>query len=308
MATEVNSLVAAGALAVVSALSGCLGLTQMQDTATKFDQAVHSASSAESGLFDRVRAAECSRNFYRNAFDYATATRDAKTGRYSADVALDLHAQKCVNQELTDDELTVRKNLVSIVTLYADAIQTLTNGTSDTSLNGTATALAGDIKGLATQLKFPAADAVTAANLNAAIVTLTTMILDHSNYKKVKSAAAAMQAPLADVVEALKAENVRDAVGLSSKADALANEIKTGVDSSRDHFGAASFLDIINARQTLDSLTIAPPDIAQLNAALDAVVAANAALSRAANGGAIPEISDLISRAQKAAVLFNASK
>jgi hypothetical protein len=303
-----NVRIALGIVVGAAALCSCVGLTQMQDTATKFDQAVHAAGAAELSLFDRVRAAECSRNFFRSGFDYATATRDAKTGRYASDARLDLHTQKCANQELTDDELAVRQKLVSTITLYADAIQTLTNGLSDTSLNGNAKALAGDIKALATQQKFSTGDAAAVVDLNAAIVTLATMILDHSNYNKVKAAAAAMQKPLADVVEALKAENIRDAVGLSSKADALANEVKTGVDAARDHFGAASFLDVINARQALESLTVAPPDIAQLNAALDAVVTANAALARAPNGGAIPEISDLISRAQKASVLFNASR
>jgi hypothetical protein len=307
--TIVKALVFSSVFISCSALlSACAGLTQMQDTAAKFDQAVHSATTAELTLFDQVRAAECRRNFFRNGFDFATAERDRATGHYQPLVKLDLRANTCVNQELPDDELAIRQKLMSTITLYADSIQTLTNGTSDTSLSDDANKLAGNIKTLATQQKFPAADVTGVAALNTAIVTLTTMILDHASYKHVKAAADAMQKPLSDVVDALKKENSADAVGLASKADALADEVKTGVDSARDHFGPASFLNIIYARESLQSLIVTLPNITQLNSTLDSIVAANGALARSTNGGAIPEISDLISRAQKASALLNAGK
>ena len=48
----------------------------MQDTAAKFDQAVHTATAAEMTLFQRVQSAECARNFYNSAFRFATASRN----------------------------------------------------------------------------------------------------------------------------------------------------------------------------------------------------------------------------------------
>jgi hypothetical protein len=296
---------AASVMSVV--VSACAGLTQLQDTAAKFDQGVHTASAAETGLFNQVQASECSRNFYVQGFNFATALRDKNTGQYP-ELPLDLRATACVHQELTDAELTNRQSLMQAITLYADAIQTLTNGTSDTNLNDDAKTLAGKIKDLGTQQKFTSTEAEAGAALNTAIVTIATMVIDHSSYKDVKAAAAAMQKPLSTIVKALEDENSADAVGLASKADLLTNEMRTGLLAARDKFGAASFLDVVTTRTTLQSLIVTPPNVAQLNGTLDAVVKANEALARSTNGGAIPEISALISRAQQASTIFSASK
>jgi hypothetical protein len=304
----VKTLLVASIVGGTAALSACAGLTQMQDTAAKFDQGVHYAGAAELSFYNQVRSAECTRDFYRNGFDFATATRDPKTKQYVPNISLDLRSVACSNKELTDDELALREKLLSTITLYADAIQTLTNGTSDKSLSDKASDLADNIKTLGTQQKFPGTAATDIAALNAAVITLTTMILDHRSYQHVKDAAQAMKSPLSQVVEALKAENLADAVGLASKADGLVNEVKTGLDSARDQFGAASFLEVIFAREALQSLIVTPPDVKGLNDTLDAIVAANTALARSTEGGAIPEISDLTSRAQQASALFNAAK
>jgi hypothetical protein len=134
------------------------------------------------------------------------------------------------------------------------------------------------------------------------------MIIDHSSYKHVNDAATAMQGPLLTVVNELKEENIGDAIGLSSKADGLVNEMRTGLSAARDRYGPASFLDVVSTRATLQTLIIAPPNVKQLNDTLDAVVKANEALARSTDGGAIPEIADLISRGQQASTLFNAAK
>jgi hypothetical protein len=292
---------------VTFVVSACAALTQMQDTAAKFDQGVHTVSSAETGLFNQVQAAECSRNFYVQGFNFATALRNKTTGQYP-ELPLDLRATACVHQELTDVELAVRQRLMQAITLYADAIQTLTNGTSDTNLNDDAQTLAVKIKDLGTQQQFTSTEGIAGNVLNAAVVTIATMIIDHSSYKNVKAAATAMQTPLSDLVEALKYENSADTVGLASKADLLTNEMRTGLLAARDNLGPASFLEVVTTRATLQSLIVTLPNVAQLNSTLDSVVKANAALAHSTNGGAIPEISDLISRAQQASTLFNASK
>jgi hypothetical protein len=76
------------------------GLTQMQDTVTKFDQGAHSASTAQMSLFHQVQAAECTRDFYKQAFSFATAQKDLETHEYPAG-SLDL-TSACTPQELTE--------------------------------------------------------------------------------------------------------------------------------------------------------------------------------------------------------------
>ncbi len=290
-------------------ICACTGLTQMQDTAAKFDLGVHTASNAELGLFNQVQAAECARNFYTQGFDFATAVPDKNTGQYRlSDSILDLRPSACVHQELTDPELRMRQKLLEAITLYADAIQSLTNGTSETGLGKNATDLAGDIKTLATQQKFTTEAQGDAAVLNTAVTTIAAMIIDHSSYKHVKDAALAMQKPLSIVVARLKTENSDDAVGLESKTDSLANEMRSALSAARDKFGPASFLDVVAARASFQSLIVAAPNVQTLNDTLDAIVRANDALGRSTDGGAIPEIADLISRAQQASTLFNSSK
>ena len=295
-------------VAIGVAASACSGLTQMQDTAAKFDQGVHTVSAAEMNLFTQVQAAECSRNFYVRGFDFATAPRDKTTGQFPELPPLDLRSNTCVHQELTDAQLALRQKLMQAITLYADAIQTLTNGSSDTNLNDDAKTVAGKIKDLGAQQTFTSREAGAGAALNAALVTIATMIIDHTSYKDVKAAANAMHTPLSKVVKALKDENSADAIGLASKADGLANEMRSSLAAARDNAGAASFLDVVSTRMALESLIVTPPNVAQLNATLDAVLKANDALAHSTNGGAMPEIVDLISRAQQASTLFSAAK
>ena len=291
----------------VVGISACSGLTQMQDTVTKFDQGVHTASIAQMNLFHQVQQAECTRNFYQEAFSFATAQKDTKTQRYPQSI-FTITVPSCTPMELNNDQLKIRQKLMDTITLYADAIQTLANGTDDTSLSKNSQDLAASIKGLAIEQKFTAITATNTAALNTAVVTITNMILDHKKYKEIKAAASSVQQELAIVVSELKNENLSDAQGLASKADLFINQFKAPILASREERGAASFLDIVAAHVTVQSLVTSPPNVAQLNEVLDALVTANQALARATDGGAIPEISDLISRAQHAATLFNSSK
>jgi len=296
-------------ISAVSGLCSCVGLTQMQDTAAKFDEGVHGATAAESRLLHNIQAAQCNRDFYKSGFDFATAERDIHSHLFPREQSnLDMRVGHCAHTELTDDELVLRMKLMDTITLYADSIQALTNGTADANLSQESQTLAASIQAIGAQQQFASRGLVPASALNAAVVSITRVVIDHRSYKHVKEAAASMQKDLESIVEALKAENTADAVGLENKADGLTNEMRAALSASRDQVGPASFLDIVYARLTLDSLVIAPPDIAQMNAALDAIVAANAALARSAKGGAIPEISVLLTRAQQANNLFNAGK
>jgi len=281
----------------------------MQDTAAKFDEGVHSTTEAESRLLHSVQAAQCNRDFYKAGFDFATAERDSQSHHFlQAQSKLDMRVGQCTHTELTDDQLALRMKLMDTITLYADSIQALTNGTGDTNLSNESQKVAANIQTLGTQQSFAPQATMTASALNAAVVAVTSLILDQRSHKHVKQAAAQMQKDLESIVEELKAENTADGVGLENKADGLTNEMRAAVSASRDQLGPASFLDIVYARITLDSLVISPPDIAQMNSALDAIVAANAALARSAKGGAVPEVSALITRAQQANTIFNTGK
>jgi len=288
-------------------LTGCAGLTQMQDTIAKFDQGAHSVSAAQMNFFHQVQTAQCNRDFYTAAFDYSAHSRVKEVPKLVA---------PCDPTELTNDQLKIRQNLMDAITLYADAIQTLANGSDNKNLSDNSKDLAGNIKTLASQQKFASITPGETAALNAALVTITNMVLDHTKYKHIRDAASQIQPQLAIVVAELKSENLFDAQALKSKANLLDNQFGTALAAARDNAaavspdktGVASFLDLVQAHLTYQSIVITPPDVTKMNDALDALVAANQAVARTTNGGAIPEISDLISRAQQAAALYKSEK
>lgn len=288
------------ALICTCALSACSTfsrLAQRQETVSNFDQGVHTVGTSEMAFLHQVQAAECTRDFYEQAYKFATA-QDSK---------LNL-APLCTPQELTNDELQLRQNLMNAITLYADTLQALTNGTNDSGLDSNSSTLAKNIQSLASQQKFTSVSTTETAGLNAAVVSVAEFIIDHHEYSKISAAASNLQQPLVTIVTALKSENLNDAAGLSSKLGTVKSDFRTAVLSSRDKRGPASFLDIAQAHSALSSIMISPPDVAQLNSALDALVTANQALADPKSTGAKAEISALISRSQQAATLFNSSK
>jgi hypothetical protein len=290
-------------------LGGCSTFSryaQMQDTISKFDQGVHTVSVSEMAFLHQVQAAECTQNFYEQAFAFATAQQDPGTHRYPQ-VTLDL-VPVCTPQELTNQELQLRQQLMDAITLYADTLLALTGGSNESALDSNSEALAKGIQSLASQQKFTAVSANDAAGLNAAIANVAAFIIDHREYGKITDAASKLQQPLTTIIAALKSENLNDAQGLASKQEDVTSDFRTAVSSSRDHWGPASFLDIAQAHTALNSILISPPDVAQLNSALDALVAANQALKNPQGGGAFAEISALISRGQQAVAVFNSSK
>lgn len=302
---------ASGLMVLISvcALGGCSAFgryAQMQDNISKFDQGAHMVSVSEISFLHQVQSGECSRNFYEQAFQFATAQQDPTTHRYPK-VALDLQPA-CTPQELTNQEMQVRQQLMDAITLYADTLLALAGGSNDTSLDSSSEALAKGVQSLAAQQKFTAIGTNDVAGVNAAISTLAGFLIDHREYGKITTAASKLQQPLTTIVSALKSENLNNAQGLASKQQDVTNDFRAAVSASRDHSGAASFLDIAQARTALNSILISPQNVSQLNAALDALLAANQSLGSPPSGASKAEISALISRGQQAVAVFNSSK
>ena len=74
---------------------------------------------------------------------------------------------------------------MNTITLYADAIQGLATGASNTTLSKNSQDLASNIQGLAKQQNFTAVTATNTAALNTAVVTITNLILNHAKYKEI---------------------------------------------------------------------------------------------------------------------------
>jgi hypothetical protein len=284
-------------------VAGCVGMTQLQQTASQFDKAVHTAGTTELVLLRDVQAGECNDQFYQEAF------RVAGLGADRLDLLqLDLTGGRCTHHELTDEELVIRQKLLGVLTLYADTIESLSAGKGDTDLVSKEKGLAGDIRSLSAQGKFSSVEKSGAAGLDAAVSTVVHLIMDRRAYMDVESAAGAVQTELTLVVRELQAENRADAQGLQSKYGSVSNEMISALKLACEQGGSKCFFGIASARGALDSVIVAPPNVELLNRTLDAVLTANAALSQPRAAGAVAEVAELVDRAQQAAALFTAAK
>ncbi len=64
------------ALGIVTAgLSGCGGLTQIQDATSKFSRGAHSVSTGEVTFILSERTADCNNQFYNQALNWANRQR-----------------------------------------------------------------------------------------------------------------------------------------------------------------------------------------------------------------------------------------
>ena len=284
------------------ALSGCShGLSQLRDSVSRFDEGAHAVAGAETNFLLAVRTADCESQFYHQAYDFALGTTDA----------LDLGGP-CVPAILDDRQLEIRRALMDAITLYADKLQTLVTRDDDQQLDANGRALAGQVNAFArghgvTKLS-------VASEVEAAVIELTDLALDAVRFESAKRAAASMARPLGEVVHELERENSSFAPAIAAKVEGLEPQLHLAAVAARQHRGAASFLDVIEARRILLAAdpfgATRPPgaapgsgsdDVAgRLDAALEAVVQANAALAQAGTGGLLAAVNDLIAKAQSA--------
>ncbi len=265
---------------------------------SKFDQGAHSVSAAQIGYFNDMRTAECEAQFYGAVYAYAR----------SETAAIDLRGN-CTPLRLTDPQMTIRQNLMNSITLYADALQALSATGDDKQLDTNAQNLAAKINGLAKSGGFAVSG--VGADVEAAIVGLTGMVIDNKKFTEVRDAAISQQENLSSVIDALKKENSEDAVGIDSSLSNIRDELTTILATERGQRGTAVFFDVIQSRDIL--LAVNPLDnktganletaVQQLNDALDSLVAANQAIATSGNGGIIAAVNDLVVRAQQAQLI-----
>jgi len=286
-------------------LVGCSGLTQVQDSISRFDQGTHSASVAETNFLRAVQTADCTSQFYANASDWAIGSL----------VNFDISGT-CVPTILDDKQVQTRQALMDAVTLYADKMVALATGDDNTALDANAQKLAGVLNSTAHQHGFQ--NLPVAADVEAGIIAISEMALDQRRFSDVKTAAAKMDGSLGAVIGKLKAENTNFAVGIASKIDRLETNLRAVVAGTHQDRRRMSFFDVVEARRIMRSANpfipqtvipsqnaAAPQDNAQsaalqLNAVLDTVLAANRAIAGAGTGGIVAAVNNLIVRAQDA--------
>jgi hypothetical protein len=279
-------------VAAASSLTACSGLTQVQDSISKFDQSTHSVATAQTTFFEAVQAADCDSQFYDAAYSYA---QNKAPG-------IDLRSN-CSPRGLTDAQLKIRQTLLASITLYADQLQALAAAGDSKQLSTNEQSLASNINSFAQNQGF--AKSGIAADVEAAIIGLTGMVLDYTKFATIQAAAAAQQDNLSKVVTQLKAENIGDAAGIDSNLSNIRDEMATELARIRKTNGPVAFFYVANARSILTSANplgsqTSTSTVQQLNASLDAIVSANQAIASAGTGGIVAAVNDLVARAQQA--------
>jgi hypothetical protein len=308
----VNSLSRYGALCVVIALmSGCSGLTQMQDSLSKFDQGVHSISTSQMAFYDGVYKIECEDLFFHAAYDYSTAKHIKKDDYFNL-----LKHSQCDDKSvvgLKSTQIQIRQNLLKAITLYADQLQALAssgaddNKNLDTALQTAAT----NLNQLAKTSGLSQQDASIAQGVEAAIVGLTNMVIDKRRETDIKKASQNAQHDLGIVIDALKTENSFLATGVDSNIGDINDSLGTVLSEIRYKQGPAVYPDIMSARSYLQTLSLFGSNgpesaVNQLNTALDSVKATNKAIATTGTGGIVAIVNDLVARA-KAAEAFQSA-
>jgi hypothetical protein len=212
-----------GLAATVMALTGCAGLTQIQDTITKFDQGAHAVSTLELAFLRAAQTADCNYQFYTQAL--AFASDESPTPKTAL-----ITGAPCVPDELTNADILVRQKLLSAVALYADQIQAVASGGADKTLATDGQAAASDFNKF---LKSPeiskAIHTSISADVEAAVVALFGMVMDAKELNDIKKAAGDQSANLASIVDLLKQENTEVATNMTAKARTISVILDTSI-------------------------------------------------------------------------------
>ncbi|MGZ2747259.1 hypothetical protein [Burkholderia stagnalis] len=291
-------------------LAGCAGYSEMQSSVANFDNAAHTAVSAEKAFLDAVVSVDCQAQFYQQALSYAVQPT----------LSFDLTSQ-CKPRAITRTQVELRNALLSAIAVYADKMQALSSTDSDKNLSGNATTLARSLNTFAEGSLHAGAAGAVATGVEAAIVSVAQFALDSTRTTSLKEAARNMQQPLSTIVATLKSENAGLAGQLNGSIMQLESALRASIANSAAsrHSTVQDRIDyIVQARQTLANVnplqveTLVGPDngpqgtdfAAASNAALDALLAGNLAIAETGPAGVRAAASDLYRRAMGAKDLY----
>ncbi|MEX3969741.1 hypothetical protein [Paraburkholderia caribensis] len=309
-------------------IGGCSGLTQVQDSVTKFDQGAHTIATAQVTFFRSAQTADCNFHFYTRALEYSH-NPNPTPGVLPLMAPCDKSSMA-----ITDDQIALRQNLLNTITLYADQIQAVASTDSDKTLSDNARDTAKNINDAAKALHLTGSATPVATGVEAAVIAITNMVLNAKQLRDIKAAAQEQSVNLKNVVSRLKIENINLAKHLAEIADNITQQFETSIATvKRDGIlvnaqgttisranNSQVYLLAITARQML--LNTPPAGIAfaatngstqdpvtvagQINSALDSLVQANDSIASATTGGLIADVSDLVARAQAAQTMQTA--
>jgi len=289
----VLSLAACTGLSPQRDIGAVAGLTQIQDTISKFDQGAHSISTSETAFLRSAQTADCNYQFYTAAFVFANdPDRIPK-------ISLTLETP-CTPNVITPHQLEERQKLMEAIVLYADQIQAVASSGSDKALSANSKSTAAELNSLAkSQNLMTGTGSSIVTDLGQAVAGLTAIVLAPQQLSDIKTAAASEAENLSIVVNYLKQENTALASDMAGKTGALADILDTTLAKEKRAGDPNLLLDAVYARSILQNGDADPVNTTkQLNVTLDSLVAANEAIANAGTGGIVADVNALIAQAQ----------
>lgn len=296
------------AIPIWLSLTGCTSLSQIQEPLSKFDQGVHAVATAQVTFMNSAHSVECEKQFYDDASDFIS-----RPG-----VGINLQ-KKCdaAKVSLTSAQIKVRQSLLDALTLYADKLQAIGDGSDDKALDDKSQTVATNLNKIASDHELSSADLTVTQDAEAAVVGIASMVLDQRKFSDITSAAKAQQSNIELLARTLQQENIAIAYVVDGDVGAIRNKMQIALRDMRDKQGSTMFVDLITARNYLltitpfgskgldssaeDSNDIDPASaVKQLNDALDGLVSANRAIATPGKGSIRATVSDFAEHAQTA--------
>jgi cell division protein ZapA (FtsZ GTPase activity inhibitor) len=285
---------------IVLSISGCAGLSALQDSVSHLDQAAHSAATAEAAFLVALNVADCESQFYKQTYLYSSgAATNFQIAKY------------CSPQVITPAQIKIRNDLMSAVVLYADKMMALASTDSDKTLSTDSQTVAGNLKKLAGS---GSGTSTIVAGVAAAFTAIAELALDEKRYKNLQEAATAMQTSIDTVIDALTAENRAFSVTIVAADKVLESQLRAEAASAKTV--VEKFNAIVRAReilaaesgQSLAALGTIDWDATDLSKpisdSLPGIKTANAAIAKGSSANIYAAAHDLYARASAARDLY----